>query len=373
MMYCVKCGKELADGARFCPSCGAEQTAVPKTPRAPAAPPSPSSPSSPSAPSLFNRTQNSSGYAHADLNKEMNKLSKEQARMEDMSTLAGWFKHRLKLWGVFAGILLILAIVLGIYATVRYTFAKTGQSAADSKRIAEGKTLDIVTPFEQYVVFEGPEGEAKAKIVLPDDFEFTVESNGVYAVCDKFGMIDIVKDSEKLGRCYVNVSPGEGLSSGDTIELGTGVEGTAEWGDALSNDDRETLQDKLNDADVAIYPQSIQITVPQLSSKDDFSLELLQENLDSVIKGLTEDWGDLLAVYYGTAKPESAQKYKTIVVVISGNKENRYLHWVQGYTDPYIENGVLMSQQQVSNPSPGEYDYENDIYTNDAYDLVRVY
>ena len=38
-MYCMNCGKQIRDGARFCPFCGADQSdAAPASVSAPAAP-----------------------------------------------------------------------------------------------------------------------------------------------------------------------------------------------------------------------------------------------------------------------------------------------------------------------------------------------
>ncbi|MBQ6451741.1 MAG: zinc ribbon domain-containing protein [Solobacterium sp.] len=359
-MRCTNCGNEITDGSKFCPFCGAEMNTAPKAPKAPKAP---------AAPSSYNHAQNSNAYTQADTGKVLEQMRKRQAREAEYTTFWGWLKLHVKFYTI---IILAVALCGAIYIggkTLIHTTGQKVQQMTDEHRADTGKSIDIVTPFQQYIVFSGPDGEGTAKIVLPDDFDgFTLENGGIYAKANPrgAGFVDIIKDNEKLGTCFVTVSPYEQLSEGDTVDLHI-----VQMSNQMDKNEFEKLQEKLNESDISLYPLSVEITVPELASQSDFSEELLKENLESIIKNL-DGYSEVLGIYYGTAKPGVATEYKTVVIAITGmSKTNRKVNWIEQYRDPYLENGVLKSLHHQS--GGGKYDYEADIYTNDDYDLVRIY
>ena len=164
-----------------------------------------------------------------------------------------------------------------------------------------GIPVDIFTPIEQYIVYEGANGNIEAKIELPDDFYF--ENSGYYFTAyGNDGDMSVIYNNETIITYEYEVESGT-FSSGDKVTIGCGT--------VYIDGGWHSLVDVFMTKGLCMVDAYKEVFVPDVgsfvSSVDQLSMDRIEfikqstfSNLQSINEG---DNCEFRGIYAGNLKP----------------------------------------------------------------------
>ena len=162
-MFCSKCGKEIADSAKFCPFCGTgnEPLEAPAAPETPAAPVVPETPAAPEAPAEAYTNANGGAYAPVDAGKVVAGAVKKKIPVLAVAIPAGVAALAaiiVLVWTLFGGVNKLVNEGQGYLADEDYRAAEEiFRKALDRKP----GSVDAAMGLAEALIFQGDCDEAR--------------------------------------------------------------------------------------------------------------------------------------------------------------------------------------------------------------------
>lgn len=168
--------------------------------------------------------------------------------------------------------------------------------------LEEARIIDVMGFIEEYIVYEGANGGAKASVCFPNDFEYTVDGFSFVRDSMYYNNLEVIYNNKSLGEISYQCKEGQNLSKGETYTI---TAKPSSWRSLDLSEIGYVINDEMS------------VTVPDLgeyvSSKEEITNELKTAITKAINAKFAEEEYEQVKIhdyYWGTLKASATTDNK---------------------------------------------------------------